>query len=68
MEDDLDFSGNERRPQFQKMEDNLNFHEMEEDLNFSGNETKYFLDISNVNSKFPIKNNLQFNFSQPSLT
>jgi hypothetical protein len=46
MEDDLNFSGNQRQPQFLK--------EMEDDLNFSG--------------KFPIKNNLQLNQSQPSLT
>ena len=47
MEDDLNFSGNGRRPQFLKeMEDDLNFsgngrrpqfQEMEDDLNFSGN-------------------------------
>ena len=34
MEDDLNFKENGRRPQFKKMEYNLNFQTMEDDLNF----------------------------------
>jgi hypothetical protein len=108
MEDNLNFSGDGRRPQFLKeMEDDLNFNrwkttlifqEMEDNLNFSGNgrrpqifrkwkTTKVFRKWKNnsfqyqlipiiselfllakVDSKFPIKNNLQLNQSQHSLT
>jgi hypothetical protein len=54
MEDDLNFSGNGRRPQFQDMEDDLNlsgngrqpqFSENGRRLKFSA-DTKYFLVIS----------------------
>ena len=37
MEDDPNFSGNERQPQLQEMEDDIIFKEMEDDLNFLGN-------------------------------
>jgi hypothetical protein len=65
MEDNLNFSENGRRHQFQEMEDDVKFSENGRPPQF--NISELFL-LANVESKFPIKNNLQFNQSQPSLT
>jgi hypothetical protein len=95
MQDDLNFSGNGRRPQFfrkwrmisisghekrttifriwkrtliiKEMEDNLKFSENSKQLKTTSIKYQLFL-LANVESKFPIKNNLQLNESQPSLT
>jgi hypothetical protein len=62
--------GNERRPQFfRKWKTTSIFQEMEDNLNFRIWKIQYQLFLlANADSKFPIKNNLQLNESQPSLT
>ena len=71
MEDDLNLSGNGRRPQFfskwktTKVFSQWNTTSIQYQL--IPNISEVFL-LANVDSKFQIKNNLKLNQSQPSLT
>jgi hypothetical protein len=72
MEDNLNFSGNSRQPRFLKKWKTTTVFRLENGIPPQFNQlipniAELFL-LATVDSKFQIKNNLQLNQSQPSLT